>query len=179
MPTAVSMTGAQFDALPYEEGRQWELVGGELIGVSSPTPRHQEIVFRVLMALHRWLAMAAVHGLVYADVEFALTNRDRVRPDVCVVLGDRARDLDPDQIPIPGAPDIAIEVISPTESAADSHAKVRNYLRHGSQEVWQVYPKSRTVQVHHMDTSISLEAGQSIHSKLLWEFALPLAELFD
>jgi hypothetical protein len=49
------MTGLQFDALPYEEGRLRELIEGELIPVSSPTLEHQEIVFRILMALKQHL----------------------------------------------------------------------------------------------------------------------------
>ena len=47
MATTATMSGLQFDALPYEEGRRWELLEGDCIEVSSPTPRHQEIIFRV------------------------------------------------------------------------------------------------------------------------------------
>ena len=97
MATTATMSGPQFDALPYEEGRRWELLEGDLIEVSSPTPRHQ----------------------------FALSDLLRLRPDICVLLGERARQLDPDRTPLPGAPDLAIEVISPMERASESHEKVR------------------------------------------------------
>lgn len=172
-------TGAQFDALPYEEGRRWELVNGELIAASSPTPRHQDIVFEILLALRRYLQQSkAMAGLAYQDVEFALTENDRVRPDVCIVLGEKATRLDPDKIPIPGAPDIAIEVISPSERTSDSHDKVRAYLRNGTAEVWQVYPKSRTVQIHRGEASRSVEWSQPVETNLLPGFALQLAALF-
>jgi Uma2 family endonuclease len=115
-----------------------------------------------------------IPALAYQDVEFALTDNDRVRPDVCVLVGDRARRLDPDRIPIPGSPDIAIEVISPTERSSESHDKVRAYLRHGTAEVWQVYPKSRTVQIHRGETSRFLEWGQQAESDLLPGFTFPL-----
>jgi Uma2 family endonuclease len=178
MATITTITGAQFDAMPYEEGRQWELVNGELISVSSPTPRHQDIVFEILLAVRRYLQQSRSAGLAYQDVEFALTENDRVRPDVAVVLGEKASHLNPDKVPVPGAPDIAIEVISPTERASESHDKVRAYLRNGTAEVWQVYPKSRTAQIHCGETSRSLEWSQPVETDLLPGFALQLASLF-
>ena len=178
MATIATITGAQFDAMPYEEGRQWELVNGELISVPSPTWQHQDFVFGIQLALRRYLETSKVQGLAGQDVEFALTENDRVRPDVCVLLGDNARRLDPTKTPIPGAPDIAIEVISPTERASESHDKVRAYLRNGTAEVWQVYPKSRTVQIHRGETARSLEWSKPVETDLLPGFAPPLASLF-
>ena len=178
MATTTTLIGAQFDAMPYEEGRRWELVNGDLISVSSLTPRHQDIVFEILLAVRRYLRQSGIAGLAYQDVEFALTENDRVRPDVGVVLGEKATRLDPDKVPIPGAPDIAIEVISPTERASESHDKVRAYLRNGTAEVWQVYPKSRTVQIHRGETARSLEWSQPVETDLLPGFALQLASLF-
>src|SRR6478672_761020 len=140
MATTASMTGSQFDALPYDEGRRWELLNGELIPMPSPTPRHQEIVFRVQLALRQYLQAHDAGSLTYSDLEFALTDDTRLRPDVCVVLGEKARGLDPDKSSVPGAPDLAVEVISPSERASDSHDKVLAYLRNGTSEVWQVYP---------------------------------------
>jgi Uma2 family endonuclease len=176
MATVATMTGAQFDALPYDEGRRWDLVSGEPIAVSSPTPRHQEIVFRILLALRQYLGTNK--GLAYSDVEFALTDNDRLRPDVCVLLGTKAAGLDLDQVPIAGAPDIAVEVISPTERASDSHEKVRAYLRSGTREVWQVYPKSSTVQIHRQENSYRAERDDQITSGLLPGFQLAIQSLY-
>ena len=178
MATITTITGAQFDAMPYEEGRRWELVNGKLISVSSPTPRHQDIVSEILHALRHYLRENKIEGRAFPDVEFALTENDRVRPDVCVLLGDTARRLDPDKVPVPGAPDIAIEVISPTERASESHDKVLAYLRNGTTEVWQVYPKSQTVQIHRGEAARSLEWSLPIKTDLLPGFALQLASLF-
>ncbi len=179
MATVTTITGAQFDAMPYEEGRRWELVNGKLISVSSPTPRHQDIVFEILLAVRRYLEQNnETGGLAYQDVEFALTENDRVRPDVGILLGERSTGLNPDKVPIPGAPDIAIEVISPSERASESHDKVLAYLRNGTAEVWQVYPKSRTVQIHRGEASRSLEWSQPVETNLMPGFALRLGSLF-
>jgi len=50
MAATTTMTGAEFDVLPVDEGRRWELINGELIAIPSPTARHQRIVFQVLTA---------------------------------------------------------------------------------------------------------------------------------
>ena len=71
MASIATMTGAQFDALPYEEGRRWELIERELVEVSSPTPEHQILVQRLLLALVLYVHTQQ-QGLVLADVEFAL-----------------------------------------------------------------------------------------------------------
>lgn len=78
-------------------------------------------------------------GAAFADVEFALSDSSRLRPDICVLLAEKARQLDPDRVPVPGAPDIAIEVISPTERAGESGASeskdnIRAHLRNGAVE---------------------------------------------
>jgi Uma2 family endonuclease len=177
MSTATTMSGLEFDALAYEEGRRWELLEGELIEVSSPTPRHQAVVFNILLLLRQYLSSHI--GAAFADIEFALSDTLRLRPDICVLLGDKAVQLDPDRVPVPGAPDLAIEVISPTERASESHEKVCAYLRHGATEVWQVYPRSRTVQVYEGTNSRSLAAGQQITSRLLPGFTASTAIFFE
>jgi Uma2 family endonuclease len=92
------MTRLQFDALPYEEGRLQELIEGELIPVSGPTLEHQEIVFRILMAL-------------------------------------KQHQINPSLVPIQWGPDLAVEVISPSEYAADSMRQVAAWIDNGVQEV--------------------------------------------
>jgi Uma2 family endonuclease len=171
-----SMSGQQFDALPDEEGRRWELLEGELIEVSSPTPRHQEIVPNIVIALRQYLA--AGKGIALQDVEFALSDLLRLRPDVRVLPAKKARDLNRDRTPVPGAPDLAIQVISLTERASESHEKIRAYLRNGVTEAWQVFPKSQTVEIHRGTTSISLDAARSISSDLLPCLQISIASFF-
>jgi Uma2 family endonuclease len=173
------VTGTQFDALPCEEGRRWELVEGELIEVPSPTPEHQDIVFAILQALKLYLREHRLSGASYGDVEFALADNVRLRPDVCLLLPEKARKLDRRRIPIPGAPDLAIEVISPSERSSESLAKVRSYLLHGTAEVWQIYPESRTVEIYKNETGRSLTGDQHVTTDLLPGFSAPLSSFFD
>jgi Uma2 family endonuclease len=178
MATTATMSGLQFDALPYQEGRRWELLEGDLIEAPSPTPRHQDTVVRVLLALKLYLENGEMQGLAFPDVEFALSDRSRLRPDVCLLLEDKTRSLDLDLIPIPGAPDLAVEIISPSERTSECHDKVFAYLRNGTGEVWQFYPKSRTIQIYKGETSSSRDSGGQITSDLLPGLAVPVSSLF-
>jgi Uma2 family endonuclease len=178
MATTVLVTGAQFDALPYEEGRLWELVDGEMIPMPSATTEHQLIVQNILVSLVLHLRAHHGQGIAVADVEFALDENYRVRPDVFILLTERAASHDRSRVPIPGAPDIAIEVISPSERSVDSQLKVKAYLQHGTREVWQVYPKLKSVIIHRGATALALEETDTISSELLPGFSLPVRSLF-
>lgn len=178
MATVTTMTGAHFDALPYAEGRRWELIAGELIEVSSPTPEHQLIVQKILLALLLYIRMQR-GALVLADVEFALGDDIRVRPDVSILCGERAEHLDKTKVPVVGAPHIAVEVISASERTSDSMSKVELYLRHGASEVWQIYPRTRHLVVHSAAQSIlKLGEGTAVTTALLPGFELQVSDLF-
>lgn len=178
MATTATMTGAQFDTLSYEEGRRWELIEGELVEVSSPTPEHQILVQRILLALVLYV-QNRLAALALADVEFALANDIRVRPDISILLGDKARDLDKSKVPINGCPDIAIEVISPSERASDSMRKVEMYLNHGVREVWQIYPKTQNAVVYTAFQNVRKVSGKSnLTTELLPGFDIALSILF-
>jgi Uma2 family endonuclease len=178
MATTAITTGPEFDALPYEEGRHWELLAGELISVSSPTPEHQLILQRILLALMLHLDQYPEEGLALTDVEFALAEDYRVRPDVLVLLHERAVSLDTTRVPIPGAPDLAVEIISPSERSLDTQQKLQAYLQHGTREVWQVYPKSKSVVIHRDGTSAILASGEHVTTSLLPGFSLEIKTLF-
>jgi Uma2 family endonuclease len=180
MPTIATMSGAQFDALPYEEGRRWELLEGKLIEVPSPTPEHQDIVYAVLNAFKLYLQEHGSQGAAYADVEFALADHVRLRPDVCVLLPEKAHQLDRRRIPIPGAPDLVIEVLSPSERASESLGKVRSYLRHGTAEVWQIYPDTQMLEIYKGENGRSTLSGdQPVTTDLLPGFSILLCSFFE
>ncbi len=166
MIATATMTGEQFDALPYEEGRRWELLAGDLIEVSSATLKHQMIVTRLLMSLMTYFDLQKSGGAC-PDVEFALGDDIRLRPDVAVLLYNKWLNADLEKTPVPTAPDIAVEIISPTERATDSTRKVRTYIAQGVQEVWQVFPTDSTIMVYTPTSRVILNAEDTLQSSLL------------
>jgi Uma2 family endonuclease len=80
MPVRTLMTAEQFDALPEEEGRKWELLDGELIEVPSATPRHNRILTRLLRLLDSF-AEAHKLGAALPATDLAVRANTRLRPD--------------------------------------------------------------------------------------------------
>ena len=78
------------------------------------------------------------------------------------------------------APDLAIEIISPAERAVARRAKLKEYLRTGVRQVWQVYPETQEVVVYLADGTVrTYDIGQTIPgAEILPGFTLPVADVF-
>jgi len=70
---------------------------------------------------------------------FSLGEQTARIPDVAVLLGRKVTCLPDEDVPIPFAPDLAVKVVSVSETAADAEKKVGEYLAAGVREVWQVF----------------------------------------
>ncbi len=172
------MTGLEFDALPLEQSRDLELLDGEIIQMPSPTVRHQTLALNVLLALREHLNPSG--ALVSYAVEFALTPTNRLQPDVCAVLAPRAVEINAAKTPIPGFPDLAVEVISPSESAVTSMRQVETYLEHGTREVWQVYAETREVVIHGPNGQVrKCRGNEAFASWLLPDLNVSVARFFN
>jgi len=110
---------------------------------------------------------------------YALSANTRRSPDVAVILGDRHEELKNAKV-IPIIPEIAAEVLSPSETPRMIHRKLKQYFAAGVEEVWLIDPDSREVEIWTGPTlpDRALTAGEALVSPLLPGFALPLADLF-
>jgi Uma2 family endonuclease len=89
-------------------------------------------------------------GLTLAEADFRLEAAVR-KPDVAFIPNDRLRDLCLHHTPIQGAPTLAVEIISPGNSAVDIRKKLIQYLAAGAQAGWLVYPDLRLIEIHGHD----------------------------
>jgi Uma2 family endonuclease len=179
MATTATMSGAAFDQLPYEKDRKQELIEGELIEVPSPTPEHQLCVITLGGSLDAYFRREQT-GVVLPDSEFALGDYNRLRPDLAILLNERWAKVDRKKSPIRLAPDIAIEVLSPSELANRSLRKVWIYLEAGVKEVWQVSAESQKVLIYKDSKSATiLDIGDRLSTPLLPGWDLPVRDLFE
>ncbi len=165
------MTAEQFDALPEEEGRKWELLDGELIEVSSATPLHNVILARMIRKLES-VTDAPGLGMIIPATDLAVQRDSRLRPDLSFFSADTWRAVDIDRVPIVETPDIATEIISPSESAMTIQRKVEAYLAWGVREIWLIYPETKTAIIH--DSRGARPVGDYIPG---WQ--VPVSALFD
>jgi Uma2 family endonuclease len=177
MATHTLMSAAQFDQLPQDEGQKWELLDGELIPVSSATPRHSFIVMELGHSLRLFLRRSA--GVVLPDTEFAIEESRRLRPDLALLSAAQWAQVDQLKVPVTVMPDIAVEIVSPSESASGLERKVDAYLQAGIAEVWVVYPESRHVLVHSRASIRKLDESAVLDSERLPGWSLAVKELFS
>lgn len=183
MAATTLLTSDQFLALP-EEFDQYgnvvhrELINGEVVTMPHAAKRHDIIRGNILSALIVYLHSNGGLGLMaLPDTEFVVGADDTFIPDSCVIAINR---LSPDEHKyIQGAPELAIEVVSPSESAAYLRIKTDAYLAHGSRSVWIVFPEVRSVMVYTGDSIREIKGEQSIEDPLLPGFSCPVARFFE
>ncbi len=169
------LTVEEFSHLPDEPGKQ-ELSNGELIIAPPAKYGHLVIAHRLYKVIGSYLDRAG-SGEVFLEPGFQLGPDTIRQPDVAVLLTSRR--VNHDEWPR-AAPDVAIEVISPANSAEEIETKTAQYLAADARSVWIVYPKTRRVRIYRADGShTAIEEPQSLTDEnVLPGFALPLAELF-
>ncbi len=181
MATKTLLTLADFQTLPWPDGVRYELDQGELVSMPFPTPFHNDVAGEIYVVL-RAFAKGRRLGHVYpSDTGYMLTREPATvrAPDASFVTAERYSRLDRDR-DIEGAPDLAVEVVSPSETATDLHKKIRQYLNAGCRLVWIVYPESREIEVHDHKLGIRLLTGHDTLTAedLLPGFAIPVKDLF-
>lgn len=181
LPEKDRYTYEDYQQLP--EGAPYELIRGHLVMSPSPTVQHQRLVFRLGTALHAHLESGEEEGeVLLAPMDVHLSDDTVVQPDVLYVSPDRSDRVGEQEIN--GAPDLVMEVVSPSTSHRDVFDKKRLYEETEVREYWIADPDSKTVEVHALtDEGLSLherhvDAGTAA-SALLNGFAVDLTDLFS
>jgi Uma2 family endonuclease len=174
-----AMTAEQLLAAPGL-GR-CELIQGELIKMSPVGFEHGSIVTNVSLALGGFVKQHGLGRVAGSETGFRISrDPDTVRaPDVAFV---RAQRVPPEPVRgyFEGAPDLAVEILSPHDRATDVLDKVHQWLRAGCQVVWVVDPEKRTVTVYEApDRAMMLARGDELSGgELLPGLRLPVVEVF-
>ena len=180
LPEKDRYTYADYQQLP--EGAPYELIHGHLVMSPSPTVQHQRLVRKLSRVLDDYVQSIEAGGeVLFAPMDVHLTDDTVVQPDVLYVSPDRTDRIGEQEID--GAPDLVMEVVSPSTSHRDVFDKKRLYEKHGVREYWIVDPDSETVEVHTLtDEAYTLhqrcvEDGTAA-SALLDDFTIDLPTLF-
>ena len=129
-----------------DDGNRYEFIGGRLYMTPAPVIRHHDVSHRLEAALRRVLERTG-HGRVFDApvlVEFPGTG-DRVQPDILFVSRERRGIVGEKQVT--GAPDLVVEILSPSTAHRDRGVKLDLYARCGVREYWIVDPEDDVVDV--------------------------------
>ena len=168
---------------PEYADRIVELVDGEIIEMSKPSGLHGQITFLLSLKIGNFVVANQLGIVTSAETGFILERSpdgsDTVRGlDIAFLSRANAPAVLPDHL-VEVAPDLAVEVISPSNKVADIHRKIRQLLAAGTALVWIVLPETRTVEVHTRDGAITLEADDLLSGgDVLPGFEIPVREIF-
>ena len=172
--TQTMLTFEEFERLPDRPGKQ-ELLRGELIDLPPAELRHNRIAHRIYQELNAALNQAHARGEAldlgeaYHEMGYQLAGDSWVQPDVSVTHARQGEGKY-----FTGAPAIAIEVVSPSNSAEAMDTKADLYFQFGAREVWRVYPKTRRVVVHVKSKAEVVTQHDSLSTPLIPGFAMPI-----
>jgi Uma2 family endonuclease len=158
-----------------------ELVNGELITMAPAGFEHGTVIMRLARLLANYVNQHKLGLTVGAETGFILRRKpDTVRgADIAFVSNARL----PDPLPkayFPGAPDLAVEVVSPDDRYKDVERKAKDYVDGGAQLVWVVDPRKRTITVHRPDSKpLILHEGEELDgAQVVPGFRCAVAEVF-
>lgn len=172
----------EIEQLPENIDKRFELINGEIVEVATPEPIHNYIVSMTVRKVGRYLDDNNI-GMIFGDnVGYALPNGDDLIPDASFVSASLLT------YPLPRkfqfAPDLAVEVSSPSNSERELLEKAESFLESGSKMVWIAYPIKRVFDVCHLSEDGSLIVrkvdidGTLDCEDVLPGFKLPVKDIF-
>jgi Uma2 family endonuclease len=164
------------DDLP--EDRRYELDEGEIVELTLPSHSHNRIADRIGDALKAWNRTRKAGRIYPSDSPYRLSEDTLRGPDVSFIRKERLENFNEDK-PFPGAPDLVVEVVSPSDRRSQLMKKVMQYLSAGAQDVWLVYPKLQTVWAIRERDERTFRSGDTVETPVLPGFAERVEDFFE
>ena len=127
------------------DDERWELLDGELVTVPSPNVLHQDLSGNLFVLLKLFVDRMALGRVFHAPLDVVLSDTSVVQPDLLFVSNERTDILT--EANVQGAPDLVIEILSPSTTSRDWRIKMDLYAQHGVREYWIVDPDGQRVWV--------------------------------
>ena len=175
----IKLTYQDYANTPDDE--RYELLDGELIRMTAPAEIHQRIATVLGWKVAQFVSEKGFGRVYVAPFDVVLSDTDVVEPDLLFVSNARAHVVTAANVQ--GAPDLVVEILSPSSVERDRTVKRALYARHGVREYWIVDTEARTVAVLLLrnggfETAGTYGEGETLTSPTLPGFALEVADLF-
>ncbi|WP_445244327.1 Uma2 family endonuclease [Microcoleus sp. OTE_8_concoct_300] len=175
-------TDAEFMAL-NRDGHRYEIVNGELIDMGNSGAKHGYVCSILMILLGGYVHIQKLGAMFDSSTAFKMKSGNKRSPDVSFMAKERLQGLDdlPDGF-LEGAPDLAVEILSPGNTVAEIHDKLVEYFENGARLVWVIHPQEQYVLVYRssQEPDRLLKSTQSLDGEeIVPGFTLPIAELFQ
>ena len=169
------------DYLNTSDDERYELLDGELIMVPAPNEDHQMASVELVSRMHSFAKENDLGRVFHAPFDVVLSDTDVVQPDLIFVSKERESVRTPANIQ--GAPDLVVEILSPSTVTRDWRDKRELYASHGVKEYWVVDPSNRIVSIMLLQDGVleikgAYVAGDTVTSSTLEGFSVALDDIF-
>ncbi len=173
-PRQGEWTYEMYSALP-EDGRRYEVIQGVLMISPAPEIAHQAVIARISRYLDEQIFSTGRGWVFFAPTDVVLAPQKVVQPDVLVLLHEHRNRLK--KRSIEGAPDLIVEVISPSSAVYDRLVKHKLYAESGVPEYWLVNLQDQSIEVFVLEAERYQSLGLFRHEQPLKSLLLPTQTL--
>ena len=169
------------DYLNTPEDKRYELLDGELVMTPAPGELHQSVSILLGSKLFQFASENSLGRVYHAPFDVVLSDADVVQPDLLFVSNECAHIITPANIQ--GAPDLVVEILSPSTAERDRTFKRTLYARHSVNEYWMVDTTAKDITVLRLgergyEVVDTYGQGATLTSPTLQGFALNIGDIF-
>ena len=146
------------DYLQTPEGGKFQLIGGEILEMTSPSLYHQRIITRLSTFINNFLSNHPIAEVFVAPLDVYFSETEVYQPDIILLLTESFSKMKENKIE--GAPDLVVEVLSPSTAYYDLKHKKSIYEKNGVREYWIVDPIEKTVEIFIFQNSKFISTGE-------------------
>lgn len=172
---------ADFLEMEGEPGFIYELINGEIVKKGAPNPKHQLASGELFAQLHAFIRKKKLGTIMTAPLDVFMGEYNALQPDLLFVA--KAREEIITSNGVEGAPDLIVEILSPSTMKHDRGSKMKIYRQHQVREYWIVDPKNQSIEVYQLKNneydlaSFAVEEGE-ITSEVLPGLSLAVTSIF-
>jgi len=169
------------DYVKLPEGAPYQLIGGELIMTPAPTPYHQIVSRKIMSLLIQYVEKNNLGEILYSPIDVYFSEEDVFQPDIIFISKERLNIIG--ETKIEGAPDLIIEILSPSTAYYDLGRKYKIYEKSGVREYWIVHPERKSIEIYqNQEGQFKLiqmaKEKDTVNSSLFKDFELNLEKIF-
>ena len=168
------------DLLHWEnDQKRHELIKGDHFMTPSPSYEHQRIAFKLAVQIELYVQENQLGDVFVAPVDVVLSDYDVLVPDIGFVRAERLTII-ADGV-VKGAPDLVVEVLSPSSLQRDKSSKFKQYSLYGVKEYWIVDPDKQTIEVHDLEEQKRIAifgSRQRLNSPTFPDINLEMCKIF-
>ena len=175
-----SYTYADYAKLP--EGAPYQLIEGKLVMSPSPTIFHQHVILNIARAMTDHVNPKKLGIVLVSPIDVYLSDTNTFQPDIVFVAADRLDIIEEKNIR--DAPNLVVEVLSPSTARYDLNAKMNVYAKHGVVEYWVVDPTNKSVDAYELNAGgykliQHVQAEETVSSRTIKGFTISCTTIFE